>query len=81
MALESDMVRRLVFFFGFITYSLSSEPDSSMKANDAVPEMAPLDIALDSGESPAHGGSDPTYGVEDNGQGQFSINKSGCTLQ
>jgi hypothetical protein len=80
MALESDMVRRLVFSLIMITCSLPAEPDSSMRCSDAVPKMAPLDAAFD-GESPAHGGKDPTYGVEDGGQGQFSLNKSGCILQ
>jgi hypothetical protein len=50
MALESDMVSRLVFFFAFITCFLRAEPDSSIKASDAGSEMALLDAALD-GES------------------------------
>jgi hypothetical protein len=81
MALESDMVSRLVFFsFGCIACFLSAELDPSIKASDAFPEMALLDAALDGGSS-AHGGRDSTYGVEDGGQGPVSINKSGCTLQ
>jgi hypothetical protein len=43
------------------------------------PERALPDATM-YGESPTHGGRDPTYGVEDGGQGQFSINKSGCIL-
>jgi hypothetical protein len=69
MALESDMVSRLVFFFvGFITCFLFAEPNSSIKAGDdvALPERAPLDAASEN-KSPAHGGRDPTYGVEDGG--------------
>jgi hypothetical protein len=65
------MVSRLVFFFGFIT--IPAEPDSSIKASDAVPKMALLDAALNR-ESPAHSGRNPTYGFEDGGQEQFSIN-------
>jgi hypothetical protein len=81
MALESDMVSRLVFsFFGFVTCSLPAEPDSSIKAGVTVPERAPLDAAPES-KSSAHGGRNPTYGVEDGGQGQFSSNKPGCILQ
>jgi hypothetical protein len=46
MALESDMVSRLVFFFfGFITCPLPAEPDSSIKAGVAVPARAPRDAA------------------------------------
>jgi hypothetical protein len=69
MALESDMVSRLVFFFfGFITCSLPAKPDSSIKAGVAGHERAPLDAAPES-KSPAHCGRDPTYGVEDGRQG------------
>jgi hypothetical protein len=50
------------------------------RASDAVPEMALLDAALD-GESPGYGERDPSYDVGNGGQRQFSINKSGCTLQ
>jgi hypothetical protein len=65
------MVSRLVFFFfGFITSFLPAEPDSSIKAGVAVPKRAPLNATPES-KSPAHGGRDPTYGVEDGGQGQF----------
>jgi hypothetical protein len=75
------MVSRLVFFcFGFITCSLPAEPDSSIKAGIAVPAKALRDAAPGS-KSPAHGGRDPTYGVEDGGQGQFSPNKPSCILQ
>jgi hypothetical protein len=73
----------LVLSLGFITWFLSflpAEPESSIKASDAVPEMALLDATLD-GESPAHDGSDPTYGVEDGGQGQLSANKLGCAFK
>jgi hypothetical protein len=74
------MVSRLVFFFSFISCFLPAEPNSSIKAGDAVPGRALLDAALD-GESPALGGREPTYGAEDGGQGQFSVNRSGCILQ
>jgi hypothetical protein len=81
MALKSDMVSRLVFFFvGFITCLLSAEPDSSIKAGVAVPERAPLDAASAS-KSPVHGRRDPTYSVEDGGLGQSSSNRHGCILQ
>jgi hypothetical protein len=54
-------------------------PHSSIKAGDgvAVPERAPLDVASEN-KSPAHGGRDPTYGVEDGGLGQFTSNRPGC---
>jgi hypothetical protein len=83
MALESDMVSRLVFFFvGFITCFLFAEPNPSIKAGDgvAIPERAPLDAASEN-KSPAHGGKDPTYGVEDGGLRQFTSNRPGCILQ
>jgi hypothetical protein len=81
MALESDMASRLVFFFvGIITCFLSAEPDSSIKAGVAVPERAPLDASSQS-KSPAHGGRDPTFGVEDGGLGQFTSNRPGCIFQ
>jgi hypothetical protein len=64
MALEFDMVSRLVLFFvGFITCFLSAEPNFSIQADVAVPEPAPLDAASES-KSPANGGRNPTHGVE-----------------
>jgi hypothetical protein len=81
MALESDMVSRLVLFFvGFITCFLSAEPDSSIQAGVAVPEPAPLDAASES-KSLTDGGRDPTHGIEDGSLGQFTSNRPGCILQ
>jgi hypothetical protein len=81
MALESDMVSRLVFLLvDFITCFLPAEPNSLIEAGVALPEQAPLDAALES-KSPAHGGRDPTYGVEDGGLEQFTSNRPACSLQ
>jgi hypothetical protein len=75
------MVSRLVFFFfSFIPCFLSAEPNSAIKAGVAVPKRAPLDAAPEN-KSPAHGGRNPTYGVEDGEQRQFSSNEPGCTLR
>jgi hypothetical protein len=77
------MVSRLVFFRWFYHQCfLSAESNSSIKAGNGVvvPERAPLDAASEN-KSPAHGGRDPTYGVEDGGLGQFTSNRPGCILQ
>jgi hypothetical protein len=81
MALESDMVSRLVFLLvGFTTCFLPAEPDSSIKTGVAILEQAPLHAASES-KSPARDGRDPTYGVENGGLGQFTFNRPGCILQ
>jgi hypothetical protein len=80
MALESDMVSRLVFLLvDFITCFLPAEPNFSINTGVAALKQAPLDAASES-KSPAHGGSDPTYGVEDGGLEQFTSNWPGCIL-
>jgi hypothetical protein len=66
MDLESDMLSCLVFSLVLPLQFLLAEPDSLIKASDAVPKMALLDAVLN-GESPAHGRRNSTYGVEDGG--------------
>jgi hypothetical protein len=46
MALETDTVSHLVFFFEFVTCFLLPELNSSIKAGDAVSERALLDAAV-----------------------------------